>query len=816
MPPDERPRLLVADVALDPRSGGRDALFTYRAEPRMAVGDAVLVAVGRREVMGVIVDLRTVRPEDLGFKPELLKDVAGVVEGLHIPLPVVEAARRIAETALCSLPVALSPALPPGARERLVPVWTVLEGAEIPEGLRPAERETLRALNDGGGSRELKSPDPAATKALNALRARGLVRQTLRLRLPAERKKRGDLWTLTTEAGRVEAFLRGEGRRKPAQAVALMALQGEARAALALGEIRALAGVTETTVKALVEAGLVVAVEPTERRAAEAAPEPNDAQRVAIDAIVDAVRAPRPHGFLLYGVTGSGKTEVFLRAASAALALGRGVLYLVPEIALATQAIAQLRARFGDRVAVLHSELSPGERLATWIRIRSGGAAVVVGPRSALFAPLTDLGLIVLDEEHEGGYKQDSAPRYHAREIARFLAGRHRCPIVLGSATPSVESFREASENEDGDRPDRLTLLVLPRRVAKATLPAVFIEDLADGYRMGQPSILGPLLHRKLGETLARGEQTILFLNRRAYAPFVVCRDCGHRWSCPRCAVTLSYHRREARMRCHHCGHNERIPETCPQCQGDRLKPFGIGTEKVEETVREGFPGVRLARLDRDVVARTGALEEILAAFRAGDLDVLVGTQLVAKGLDFPNVTLVGVVAADISLNVPDFRAGERTFQLLSQVAGRAGRGSRPGEVVIQTFNPDHIAIQCARDHDFAGFYGVAIEERALAGYPPFRRLMRLLITGEDRRAVVAAAASARAHLDGLAGDGFSGLTVLGPADCPLERIQNRWRRHLLVKTPPEAPVPRLDLVARAVESAGLIVTVDVDPYSMM
>ena len=776
----------------------------------MARGDCVMVPVGNREMMGVIVDLRSIDPATLGYA---LKPVAGVVEGLHVPLPVVEAAVFIAKASLCSLPVALSPALPPGARERLMPVWTLVEGAAVPDDLKPTERETLRTLRDMGGRLEPKagkSEEPAAKKALNALRARGLVKQTLRLKPVVERKRRAELFALTPDGPSVEGFLKKEGKRKPAQAIALMQLQGAERTALTVSEVRAMAGVTEVTVKALIESGLLVPVEDFAHRPTSEAPEPNPAQALALSSIVDAVLAPRPQSFLLYGVTGSGKTEVYLRAAAEALRAGRQVLYLVPEIALATQAIAQLRSRFGNRVAVLHSELSPGERLATWMRIRAGGAAVVVGPRSALFAPLTDLGLVIVDEEHEGGYKQDSAPRYHARDVARFLAREHGCPIVLGSATPSLESFHEAANNEPPEG-DKLTLLALPSRVAKATLPAVYVENLAEGYRNGTPSILGDLLTQKLGATLGRGEQAILFLNRRAYAPFIVCRDCGHRWNCPRCAVSLSYHRRESRLRCHHCGYGEHVPEHCPKCQGSRLRPFGIGTEKVEEAVATAFPEARVARLDRDVVGRQGALEEILAAFRAGDLDVLVGTQLVAKGLDFPNVTLVGVVAADISLNVPDFRSSERTFQLLSQVAGRAGRGVKAGEVVFQTFNPEHVAIQCARDHDFAGFFNIAIEERAEAFYPPFVRLSRLLITGEDRKMVMDASTVARCELDQL-----TGLTVLGPADCPLERVQNRWRRHLLVKTPPDGKVPRLDLVARAIERPGLVVTVDVDPYSMM
>ncbi|MFQ3668904.1 MAG: primosomal protein N', partial [Fimbriimonadaceae bacterium] len=494
----------------------------------------------------------------------------------------------------------------------------------------------------------------------------------------------------------------------------------------------------------------------------------------------------------------------YLRAAAEALAAGRQVLYLVPEIALAAQAIGQLRDRFGLGVSVLHSELTPRQRLDNWLSIRSGTSAIVVGARSALFAPLNDLGLIVVDEEHEASYKQESAPRYHAKRLARFLSERHGCPIVYGSATPSVESYREASLGV-------LTRLDLPNRTAQATLPAVTVENLSEGYRRGKPSILSPLLAERLGETLARGEQAILFLNRRAYAPFLVCRDCGKTFRCLNCATSLAYSQKERILRCHHCDHRETPPDECPKCGGLRILPFGIGTEKVEEFVAQTFPHARVARLDRDVTKRRGALEETLAAVSSGEIDVLVGTQMVAKGLNFPGVTLVGVIAADISLNVPDFRSSERTFQVLSQVAGRAGRGSRPGTVVVQTFNPEHVAVVCAQNHDYQTFFEHQAAERADAGYPPFRRLVNVLTTGEDRPSVVVASVEVSRRLRAV-----PGASVLGPADCPIERLQQRWRRHVLVKLPPDASVTPIGSALAGYAPKNVNIVIDVDPFSLM
>lgn len=807
-------RVRVADVALDPRSGGADAVYTYRAEATTQIGDACFVPIGTRPSLGFVTDVYEATEAELGFGFDALKSLLGKVDNLDLPHAIVDLAKFVAAEYLCPLPVALTAATPPGVRERIVTAWSLVE-APSPEftltqddpKLTPVQQEILRTLQDLGGilaETATKKIPPPTLKALKALQAKGLVEQRLRIQPYAERRKGKDYLALTADTAQLEHFLTHEGKRKPAQALTLMRLQGAEHAYLTPMEIKALAGVTETTIKALVDSGLLVPTDPDDIRLSKP-PKPNPYQQLAIDAVSDAIQAREPHPYLLFGVTGSGKTEVYLRLTAEALKQGRQVLYLVPEIALATQSIAQLRERFGKGVAILHSELPPRERLQNWLRIREGEISIVLGARSALFAPLANLGLIIVDEEHEASYKQESAPRYHTKRLARFLSQRHGCPLVLGSATPSIESFYEAEQ-------EGLTLLSLPERAASATLPSVFIDNLADGYKSGRPSILAEDLQDRLTQTLERQEQTILFLNRRAYAPFIICRDCGHQMLCPRCSVSLSYHRRDVMLRCHHCGFQVRPPDTCPKCQGLRMNPFGVGTEKVEEAVKELFPAARISRLDRDVARKKGALESILADFRSGDLDILVGTQMVAKGLDFPNVTLVGVIAADVSLNIPDFRASERTFQLLSQVAGRAGRGKRPGQVVIQTFNPDHVAVATAQTHNFLAFYESLKVEREQAGYPPFRRLVNVVLSGESRSAVVTASDEVRQRIEALE----KPYEILGPADCPLERLHNRWRRHVLVKMPAGESSQAIGEALLGFRPTKILVVIDVDPYSLM
>jgi len=804
----------VCDVVLDPRKGGQDAVWTYRPTPDLLVGDAVFVPLGARSELGFVLRIYQAAEDELGFPLKSLRTVLSRVEGLTLPPQLIDLIGFVSENYLCSLANAAVPALPPGVAKTIRTVWSLVSDARLPASAPAVPQEVFRVMQENGGALEVRSgskPTPAMVNGLKALRKMGLVEQRMQVIPNRERPKANPVFRLTQNAAKVEIFLQKESRKRPAQALTVMAMQSADRGLLTASEIKGLAAVTESTLKALIQAGLLEEVDPELPDSLVSPPVPNRAQQLAIDAIVESVEAGAPQPFLLFGVTGSGKTEVYLRAAREALRKGRQVLYLVPEIALAAQSIGLLRQRFGQSVAILHSNLTDAERLANWLRVRDGRASIILGARSALFAPLSNLGLIVVDEEHEQSYKQESAPRYHAKQLALRLSRTHSCPVVFGSATPSIESFYEADQSEvSGDR--SLVLLTLPERTASARLPAVKIKDLGEGYRNAQPEILTEELRARMKETLDRRQQIILFLNRRAYAPFLMCRDCGHTLECPNCSVSLSFHRSEAILRCHHCGYQMRPIQQCPKCLGVRVNPFGAGTERVEEAVAKWFPQARVGRLDRDVVRKKGALEEILCAFRSGDLDILVGTQIVAKGLDFPNVTLVGVIAADVSLNLPDFRASERTYQLLSQVAGRAGRGSAPGSVVIQTFNPDHPSVLAAKNHTYFPMYETLREERKEADYPPFTRLVNLILTGEDERMVVDATNLVAALISQDCPD----ATVLGPVNCALERVSGKWRRHVLVKIPTYSSPTPIGQALKPFNVEGVQLSIDVDPHSMM
>ena len=814
----------VADVVFAARAGGGEAHFTYSLPFDAEVGDLVLAPLSTRPLAGVVTRVYAAAEKDLGFPMEKLRPLEGKVLDLRIPEQLLETARFIGEAYLCPLPVAVGPTLPPGIGDRLINSWEVDESALSKSELHltALQIEVIEATRAAGGTvTPPKSTRTEVQKAIRLLEAKRILVRSTRVQ-QIERTDSEQLYRLCSDEEKIERFVRSAAHKKPAQVLTLIKLREAASGTLSLEDIKSLGGVTVAAVRALVDAGMLDPAEDPKSGQSRPAPQPNDRQSKAIQAISEAIVKGAPEGFLLFGVTGSGKTEVYLRAAAEALRKGKQVLYLVPEIALATQAIGGLRARFGESVAVLHSELSPKERLGHWLRIASGEAPIVIGARSALFAPLSNLGLIVMDEEHEASYKQESSPRYHAKAVVKYLAAQHGCPYVLGSATPNVESFHEALQGS-------LQLLELPERAAEAELPEVEIEDLGAGFRTGHPALLSERLEELLKETVASGHQAILFLNRRAYAPFLVCRECGHFFMCPRCAVTLTFSRKSGMLRCHHCGHQERPPDACPSCQGSRLNPIGIGTEKVEEAVQVLLPDAKVARLDRDVAQRKGALESILAAFGSGELDVLVGTQIVAKGLNFPNVTLVGVVTADVSLNLPEFRASERTFQLLCQVSGRAGRGDAPGRVVVQTFSPSHVAVQTARMHDYRSFFEYAIAEREAANYPPFRKLVNIVFAGPDYAPVVKLAEEAARKLLALIQSTNHNpqstdhrpqttdhIEILGPAPCVIERLQNRWRYHVLVKLPPNSSASPLGTIVDGLEKGNVQVTVDVDPYSLM
>lgn len=794
----------VVDVVLDVRTAGAEAVYTYLSEGLLAPGTAVLAPLGNRSVLGYVLgDLPSQDALDL----EKLRFILSTAPELSLPEPLSDLVLFIAREYQCTPSVALSPAFPPGAADRMCTRWTLAGEDYDPQMLSALQLEIVDTIRADGFIQSLpkKKLNPQIQRALKLLEAKGVVNRMVGLAEPAKPRSASPRYRISADAEKVEAFLKSHSKKRPAQALVLLRLGEMPEAALTTGDIKALCGVTESSVKQLIEAGMLQATDQRKEVRSDP-PEPNSDQRIAIDALVDAIRERSSNRFLLFGVTGSGKTEVYLRAAAESLRQGRQVLYLVPEIALATQAVTSLRDRFGEAVAIFHSDVPPNERLDSWLAVRKGECSVVLGARSAVFAPLSNIGLIVVDEEHEGSYKQESSPRYDARRLAEFLGQRHGCPVVFGSATPSIESFSRAESEE-------ITLLSLPNRTADAKLPEVFVEDLREGYRSGKPALFSELLQNKLEAVLGRGEQAILFLNRRAYASFLICRDCGRQFLCKNCSVSLAYSRRLNRLRCHHCGYSERPPATCPACGGTRVSPFGIGTERVEEAVREMFPEARVSRLDRDAVQKKGALEQILAAFGSGEIDVLVGTQMVAKGLNFPGVTLVGVIAADLSLNIPDFRATERTFQLLSQVAGRAGRGAKPGEVVIQTFVPANIAVEAARRHSYHDLYEELAEERKAAGYPPFKRLANVIFVGPNLTDVKGAALQSAGALREHFGDSGE---VLGPTDCVIERLNTNWRQHILIKLEPGSEFDGVAEIVDRYRSRTLQITVDVDPQSLL
>ncbi|HZL05465.1 MAG TPA: primosomal protein N', partial [Coriobacteriia bacterium] len=525
-------------------------------------------------------------------------------------------------------------------------------------------------------------------------------------------------------------------------------------------------------------------------------------------AAVDAIGAASPgEVFVLEGVTGSGKTEVYLSAIERVLERGHGALVLVPEISLTPQTVGRFRSRFGAEVAVLHSRLSAGERYDQWHLAYSGEARVVVGARSALFAPVRDLGLIVIDEEHEPSYKQGSSPRYHARDVARQLAFLRGAALVLGSATPSMESLFMA---DDGT----WTPLALLERVGEAVMPKILVVDMGAEFAAGNRSVFSAALADGLDKVQASGSRAVLFLNRRGFASFLLCRECGYVPQCPSCSVSLTYHDRVDRLVCHHCGHEEPAVRACPRCGSPYLRKFGAGTERIEQELLARWPELAVVRMDADTTKGKGGHERALQAFEATRPAVLLGTQMIAKGLDYPDITLVGVLSADLSLRVPDFRAAERTFQLLQQVAGRAGRGAKPGTVVIQTYWPDHAAIQAVAAGQPSQIYDGERQERAELGYPPYARLANVLISGPRRDVVITSADALAGAIRESLPDGW---TLLGPADPAIARLKGAFRRHMLLRAPRDAqlgPLIRAALL-RTTIPAGVTAAIDVDPIDL-
>ncbi len=632
--------------------------------------------------------------------------------------------------------------------------------------------------------------------------ARAKRRKAVRL-LPPDKHRDGQARTLTPAQQRVvETLIKHDGEMYFAELLAVAATSASIVQTLERH------GLVETFVRDVRRDPLSHAVLP-EREEFKL----TEGQTAALKEIEAAIEVGDYAAFLLHGVTGSGKTEIYIRAMRRALAEGRSAMMLVPEIALTPVFSRRLRAHFGDEVAIFHSSLTTGERFDEWTRIKRGTARVVIGTRSAVFAPVGDLGVLVVDEEHEGSYRQQESPYYHGRDTAVMRALKERAVIILGSATPSMESFHNA-------RAGKYRYLELPHRVADRALARAEIVDMREAFtHAGKQEPLSPELLEAIAGTHARGEQQIILLNRRGYSSFVLCRSCGERVQCPQCDVTLTYHQRERSLLCHYCDFRQRPPSACPVCAGKFLFFIGEGTEQLEEIIRQRFPTLRLARLDRDTTARRHTYEQAILSFGAGELDMLVGTQMIAKGHDFPNVTLVGVVSVDAGLALPDFRAAERAFQLITQVAGRAGRGELPGRVLIQTYHPHHYALRHACAQDYEGFFEEEIGYRRNLSYPPFVALASLLVHGEDLTRVQSTAAEVRRALDDANTERH--VRILGPAPAPLARLRGEHRVQLLLKSR-HRPSLR-SVIEMALADAARVrgcdtgsINVEIDPVSLM
>jgi primosomal protein N' (replication factor Y) len=812
-----------------------DSLFAYgvpaplseAAEP----GRRALVPFGARRLTGLIVARR--EPEGERSRPlrslERILDPAPVVS-----VGLIQVLTAAAEEAFCPVGLALACATPTRSAPRPLPGFELTPRGREAFG-RGAVARPLRPLLDALAEaprprRWLARRFPASDEALRTLLRDGLL-ASVSVETGAAAGSPQRRFAALASGLALEPALE-EARRAPRQSALLRTL-----AAGGPTDTAALPPGSDAALRALVRRGWVRIESRTAQRPARSstladgeptAPRLTTPQQVAFEAVADAVRARRFERFLLHGVTGSGKTEVYLRAVEQTLAAGRQALVLVPEITLTHQLIARLVARFGERVGVLHSALRPGERIAEWRRLL-GGTPIAVGARSALFAPLDDLGLIVIDEEQESSYKNEEGFRYHARDLAARRAAAAGCPLVLGSATPSLETRFACDRGE-------LRRLVLPDRIGSRPLPAVEIVDLAAERKhvpRGRKLVLTRPLSAALSETLAAGGQAILFLNRRGFSTRVFCFLCGHAERCRHCDVSLVFHAASHELRCHYCDYRIDPPEACSGCGAPDTALLGIGTERLEEEVRTRFPEARIARLDRDTAARRGETERLLGELAAGRVQILIGTQMVAKGHHFPGVRLVGVIAADQALQFPDFRAAERTFQLLTQVAGRAGRGEAPGRVIVQTHQPAHYAIAPVRDHDYESFYRAELAHRAALAYPPCGRLVHALVSGPDearceaevqRLAGVARRAAGlpppAAHDAGGEPAGAPAVEVLGPAPAPLARLRDRFRFSLLVKGRDEK---RVLAAGRAMARAGaegpardVRVVVDPSPVHML
>lgn len=806
--------------------------FTYRLPLALRsdarLGSRLLVPFGRKRITGYIVALLDELDPAGDLQEEDIKEAEELLDAEPLLTPeILEITRWVAEYYAAPWGEVLKAALPAGLNATVEQILSITpegrdELARLPVGRTATARARALRLVADEGEMSLRHiahhiGDARASAVARELERAGWVKLSHRARsVLARAKRRKAVRLLPPEAHAEPGVARALSKAQRSIIETLIAAGG----VLAFTDLLEMANVSAAPIQSLERKRVLeVFVRDVRRDPLEGAtlPEMEEldltaAQAAALQEIEKPIEKGSYAAFLLHGVTGSGKTEIYIRAMSAALRTGRSAMMLVPEIALTPVFSRRLRAHFGDRVAIFHSSLTTGERFDEWSRLKRGEARVVIGTRSAVFAPVSNLGLVVIDEEHETSYRQQESPYYNGRDTAIVRALKESAVVVLGSATPSLESFHNA-------RSGKYTYLQLPERIANRAMARAEIIDMREVFALhGKAQVFSDQLLAAIEETHARGEQSIVLLNRRGYSSFVLCRSCGESIHCPNCDVTLTYHRSEMSIVCHYCNHRRNAPSACPSCAGKYIYYVGEGTEQIEEILQQKFPQLRIARLDRDTTSRRKLFERAIMEFGAGDLDMLVGTQMLAKGHDFPNVTLVGVVSVDAGLSMPDFRSAERTFQLITQVAGRAGRGERAGRVLIQTFHPNHYALRHACAQDYAGFYAEEIRYRRSLSYPPFVALASLLIHGEDFTRAQATAAEIKKALEEANTE--RACRILGPAPAPLARIKGEHRIQLLLKSRSRPQLRQTIDVAMAEAGARgtdlRSVNVEIDPINLM
>ncbi|WP_372867980.1 primosomal protein N' [Planomicrobium okeanokoites] len=794
---------IIVDVAAHPIDRPFDYLIPEKLEALTEPGMRVKVPFGNRKVLGFITNIKEKSDFDPGrMKP--IHELMDVVPVLNTEL--LKMAAWMKEQTVCFEIDALQVMVPAALRAKYEKRFVLASGLEAVD---------TRLHPYFGNKPFIRSQDAEDVFGLikKELDKGTIIADTNIQQQTAVKKVR--MIHITDSVEKLESIdIRGNAK----QQLKLMDFMKENPGlSIESSELQKIAGVTLPTIYSLAEKGAAdlsnVETYRDPKMLTEIEKKDNlvltEAQQKAFDAIDKSLNSPRT--FLLHGITGSGKTEIYLQTIDQVLKEGKEAIMLVPEISLTPQMTLRFKERFGDMVAVLHSGLSAGEKYDEWRKIQRGEVKVAVGARSAIFAPFENLGLIILDEEHESSYKQDDSPRYHARDLAIWRGEYHSCPVILGSATPSLESYARAQKGV-------YELLVLEKRARNQPLPAVHIVDMREELRTGNRSMFSVQLADAIRDRLAKKEQTVLFLNKRGYSSFVLCRDCGTVMQCPNCDISLTYHRSSEMMKCHYCGYDERVPHTCPECESEHIRFFGTGTQKVEEELAKLVPEARVLRMDVDTTRNKGAHEKILNSFGEGKADILLGTQMIAKGLDFPNITLVGVLSADTTLHLPDFRAAEKTYQLLTQVSGRAGRDVLPGTVFVQSYTPEHYAITLAKDQLYEPFYDQEMAMRRASGYPPYYYVVNIQFTHEDLMTVAEYAGQTVEYLREQLSDQ---TVIIGPSASLIARVNNRYRYQCLIKYKKE---PKLTEVMQQLIKIyrsdwlkkGATLAIDMNPTSVM